>query len=149
MNSTTPHDHHDEPRTARRRRTGAVLGAAGLSLALLPAAAMASTTTTRETYRVNVKPMALAHGSTVKTNVSVTNPEKRVSDWWSQKTVSNVVRKGVNGGFQRPYQSQGFACTPMIKGETTSFTCKLKGADVPTIVTLKFNVVYRGDTASG
>jgi hypothetical protein len=47
------------------------------------------------------------------------------------------------------YSSEGFRCTPVVRGETTSFTCKLRGADVPTVVRLTFAVVYRGDQASG
>jgi hypothetical protein len=140
-----------EQRRPRRRitRAGALIGAATAAVALAPAAALASPTHIDKTYRVSVKPMALAHGSSVKANVDVTSPQNKVSGWWNQKTVSSVVRKGVNGGFQSPYQAQGFACTPVVKGQTTSFTCKLRGADVPTTVTIKFNVVYRGDTASG
>ena len=100
-------------------------------------------------YDVTVKPMALAQGRTVDAKVAVTSPQSNVKSWWSRPTVSKVVRKGVNGGFQRPYKSQGFRCTPTVRGQKTSFSCVLRGADVPTIVHLKFAVVYRGDTPSG
>jgi hypothetical protein len=66
-----------------------------------------------------------------------------VSQWWSRKAVSETVRKGVDGAYQMPYQAQGFSCIPVVQGKTTQFTCKLKGADVPPIVTLRFNVDYR------
>jgi hypothetical protein len=146
MHTTT--DTH--PTFRHLRRKAAALGLVGASVALMPAAALASSPSSiNRNQNVNVKAMALAKGHTVKTQVNVQNPERQVSNWWSQPTVARIVQKGVNGGYQRPYQSQGFRCTPVVKGETTSFTCKLRGADVPTIVTLKFNVVYRGDTASG
>ena len=55
---------------------------------------------------------------------------------------SSVVRQGVNNGYQKPYMSQGFRCTPTLDGSmnasTARFTCKLQGADVPTAVTLTF-----------
>ena len=85
----------------------------------------------RKSYAVQVKPMALASASTVKASVIVTAPEAKVSSWWSAGTVSAVVRKGVNGGYQRPYAAQGYRCTPVVRGEKTSFTCKLVGADDP------------------
>ena len=139
---------HPTPR--RLRSKVAALGLVGASVALMPAAALAaSPSSIHRTQNVNVKSMALAKGHTVKTQVDVQSPESRVSQWWSQPSVAKVVQKGVNGGYQSPYQSQGFSCRPVVKGQTTSFTCKLRGADVPTIVTLKFNVVYRGDTRSG
>jgi hypothetical protein len=146
MHTTT--DSH--PTSRHLGRKAAALGLVGASVALMPAAAMASSPSSiQRTQNVNVKAMALAKGHTVKTQVDVQSPEGRVSQWWNQQTVAKVVQKGVNGGYQRPYQSQGFSCRPVVKGQTTSFTCKLRGADVPTIVTLKFNVVYRGDTRSG
>jgi hypothetical protein len=151
--SKEPHMHTStdpRPTSRRLRRKAAALGLVGASVALMPAAAMASSPSSlHRTQNVNVKAMALAKGHTVKTQVDVQNPESRVSEWWSQPSVAKVVQKGVNGGYQRPYQSQGFSCKPVVRGQTTSFTCKLRGADVPTIVTLKFNVVYRGDTRSG
>ena len=132
------------------RRRAAAVGLVGASVALMPAAALASSPSTiHMNQEVNVKPMALAKGHSVNTQIDVKNPESSVSNWWSRSTVAKVVQKGVDGGYQSPYQSEGFRCSPIVRGETTTFTCKLRGADVPTIVTLKFNVVYRGDTASG
>ena len=96
-----------------------------------------------------VNSTALAKGSTVKVKGTVTSPESKVKSWWSQKTVATVVRKGVNGGRQTPYSSEGYRCTPVVRGETTSFTCKLTGADVPTKVQLTFAVIFRGDQPSG
>jgi hypothetical protein len=140
------------PTSRHLGRKAAALGLAGASVALMPAAALAaspSSSSIHRTQNVNVKAMALAKGHTVKTQVDVQNPESRVSQWWSQPSIAKVVQKGVGSGYQSPYQSQGFSCKPVVKGQTTSFTCKLRGADVPTIVTLRFNVVYRGDTRSG
>jgi hypothetical protein len=118
----------------------AALPSAGLAAAAKPLTA---------SYSVTVNPKALAKGNTVKVKVTVTTPEAKVKSWWSQKTVATVVRKGVNGGRQSPYKSEGYNCTPVVHGETTSFTCKLIGADVPTMVRLTFAVVYRGATRSG
>jgi len=115
---------------------------------IVPAAALAAKPLTLE-YPVTVKPLALAKGKTVKTKVVVTAPETKVKNWWSRATVSKVVQKGVNGGYQRPYQSEGYNCKAKVKGETTSFACTLKGADVPTMVKLTFAVVFRGSTPSG
>jgi hypothetical protein len=151
--SQEPHMHissASRPTSRRLRSKAAALGLVGASVALMPAAAMASSPSSlHRTQNVNVRAMALAKGHTVTTQVDVQSPESRVSEWWSRPSVAEVVRKGVDGGYQRPYRSQGFSCTPVVKGQTTSFTCKLRGADVPTIVTLRFNVVYRGDTRSG
>jgi hypothetical protein len=149
-----PRDHHSgkrhdgsRPRLRRRIGGGALALAVGLLVAL-PVAAFAAKQLT-VSYGVTVKPLALANGNTVKAKAVVTSPEAKVKGWWSRKSVTAVVRKGVNGGYQRPYSSEGFRCTPVIRGETTSFTCKLRGADVPTTIKLTFAVVYRGDTASG
>lgn len=131
-----------------RRRAGKVLLAALACLALIPAAALAAKAITVN-YTVTVKAGALAHGKTVKAKAVVTAPEAKVKSWWSQKTVATVVRKGVNGGYQKPYKSEGYNCTPVVRGEKTSFTCKLRGADVPTGITLTFTVVYRGAKHGG
>ncbi len=148
-------ENHESPAwvatTGRSRRRARCLGLLTLGAALLasmPAGALAAKSI-RKSYAVQVKPMALAKGNTVKVNVIVTAPEAKVRSWWSANTVSAVARKGVNGGYQRPYLAEGYRCTPVVRGEKTSFTCKLVGADVPTTVRLTFTVVYRGDTASG
>lgn len=144
---------HDDSSPLRRwtsrPRVGAVaLGLVTACLAVLPGGALAAKPLTKS-YSVTVKPIALAHGKTVKAKATITSPEAKVKSWWSQKTVAAVVRKGVNGGYQRPYSSEGYSCKPVVKGETTSFTCTLRGADVPTTIRLTFAVVYRGDNASG
>jgi hypothetical protein len=100
-------------------------------------------------YVVTVNPTALATGNTVKVKGTVTYPEAKVKNWWSQKAVAAVARKGINGGRQSPYSSEGYRCTPSVHGETTSFTCRLTGADVPTKVQLTFAVIFRGDRPSG
>jgi hypothetical protein len=148
-------ENHESPArvapTGRLRRRARCLGLLILSAALLAsmAAAALAAKPIQKSYAVQVKPLALASGNTVKANVIVTAPEAKVRSWWSAKTVSAVVRKGVNGGYQSPYRAEGYRCTPVVRGEKTSFTCKLMGADVPTTVRLTFTVVYRGDTASG
>ena len=146
---TTGNEGKHQRMWTRLRRGAIVLGASGAGVALVSGAALAANTSINRTYQVKVKPMAIAKGSTVKATVHVANPETKVNGWWSQKTVTKVVQKGVNGGFQSPYQTQGFACKPVVKGQNTKFTCTLKGADVPTVVTIRFNVVFRGNTPSG
>ncbi len=138
------------PARARRRQIGAATLVALVAIVamIVPAAALASAPQTFE-YPVTVKPLALAQGKTVQAKVVVTAPEPTVKNWWNQTTVSKVVRKGVNGGYQRPYQAEGYRCTATVKGEKTSFACTLKGADVPTKVRLTFSVIYRGSTPSG
>lgn len=131
------------------RRAGAIgLALAGVCLAALPGAAFAAKPLT-VSYKVTVKPLALARGNTVKVKATVTSPEAKVKSWWSQKTVAAVVRKGVNGGYQRPYSSEGYRCKVVVRGELTSYTCTLTGADVPTVIRLNFAVTFRGATRSG
>jgi hypothetical protein len=134
-----------------RVKTGKLSGAFTLTLYIEQqgAAGAASAQPLTTSYSVGVNPTALASGKTVKAKLTVTSPEASVKSWWAPKTVAAVVRKGVNGGRQTPYSSEGYRCTPVVRGETTSFTCKLRGADVPTVVRLTFAVVYRGDQASG
>jgi hypothetical protein len=148
-------ENHENPervaaagRSRRLARRLALMTAGAALLASMPAAALAAKPI-QKSYAVQVKPIALAKGRTVNTNVLVTAPEAKVRSWWTENTVAAVVRKGVNGGYQRPYLAEGYRCTPVVRGEKTSFTCKMMGADVPTTVRLTFTVVYRGDTASG
>jgi len=131
-----------------RARCISAIALMGACLAVVPAGAFAAKPIQKE-YQVKVNPMALAKGNTVQVKATITAPEAKVQSWWSQKSVAAVVRKGVNGGYQRPYMSEGYRCTPSIRGEKTTFSCKLMGADVSTTVRLSFTVVYRGDTASG
>ncbi len=132
----------------KQSRMAAALALLAAIVAMVAPSALAAAPQTFE-YPVTVKPLALAQGKTVKTKVVVTAPEAKVKSWWSKATVAKVVRKGVNGGYQRPYQSQGYRCNATVKGETTSFACTLKGADVPTSIRLTFAVVFRGSTPSG
>jgi hypothetical protein len=150
---------HTDSATANKRsnlRTRCIgaLALMGACLAVVPAGALAAKPAStvkpiNKEYKVSVKPTALAKGNTVQVKATITAPEAKVQSWWSQKTVAAVVRKGVNGGYQSPYASEGYRCTPVIRGEKTTFNCKLMGADVPTTIRLNFTVVYRGDTASG
>jgi hypothetical protein len=146
-------DTHTNPAPANKRshlraRCIAAIALAGACLAVVPAGALAAKPINTE-YKVKVQPMALAKGNTVQVKAVITAPEAKLQSWWSQKSVAAVVRKGVNGGYQRPYTSEGYRCTAVIRGEKTTFNCKLMGADVPTTIRLSFTVVYRGDTASG
>jgi hypothetical protein len=131
----------------RNAATAAAI-AASLGAVALPATANAATPITQNhTYNISVKPGILAGGqNTIKAQVKVTNPEKSVRYFWSRSTIQQVVRQGVNNGYQMPYSSQGFQCTPTLDGamnaSTARFTCKLRGADVPTAVTLTFTAPY-------
>jgi hypothetical protein len=70
-----------------------------------------------------------------------------VRNWYSRSTIQKVVRKGVNNEYQKPYNSQGYRCVPVLNGSmnasTAKFTCKLQGADVPTTVKLTFTVPFQ------
>jgi hypothetical protein len=133
-----------------------VLATGAACAAIAPAAnaatAHAAGAAKTQTYTVSVNPKYLASGSTVKAKAVITAPEAKVSSWWNQKTVNTVVRKGIGHG--TTYKSEGYQCsakmTPHSNGSaTTNYTCKLRGADVPTGITLTFGAVLRGDTASG
>ncbi len=130
----------------------AAIGAAAVP-ATASAATAATTTTQTHTYHVSVNPGVLAAGqNTVTANVKVTNPVKSVRDFWSRSTIQRVVRQGVDNGYQMPYNSQGFRCVPVMNGSmnasTENFTCKLRGADVPTTVTLTFAAPYMQSAGS-
>ena len=137
------------PRTANRRAARWLIAAwtlilAGACAAVLPTGGQAASRTARHSYKVTVNKGVLAQGNTVPASATVTDPEQKVKDWWSNSTVATVVRKGVNGGYQRPYASEGYRCTPVVRSATTSFTCRLQGADVATSIKLTFAVQYRG-----
>lgn len=118
--------------------------AASLGSVALPASGVAATknTTTKTGYTITVSSGALADGNTVRAKVTVTNPQSSVSDWWSKATVAKVVKKGVNNGYQEPYKAQGYNCNPIVRGGTTSFFCRLQGADVPTKVLIRFKADF-------
>jgi hypothetical protein len=131
-------------------RSLVAVAAIGLGAGALPAGGQAAQSkSVTYHYNVSVKRLALAKGTNVKTKIVVTAPEASVKSWSSQATVGKVVRKGVNGGYQRPYTSEGYRCSVVVRGETTSYTCRIRGADVPTSIVLSFAVVFRGATRSG
>lgn len=119
--------------------------------AAVPAAQAATTTTTKtrtSIYHIRVNDGILAGGGdVVRVKSVVTNPEQSVRDWYSRSTIQKVVRKGVNNRYQKPYNSQGYRCVPVLNGSmnasTAKFTCKLQGADVPTTVKLTFTVPFQ------
>ncbi|RKQ93015.1 hypothetical protein C8N24_2874 [Solirubrobacter pauli] len=132
------------------RKTAIVAALAALAI---PATANAATPPIQShTYHVSVKPGTLANGQdTVTANVKVTNPENSVRRFWSRSTIQSMVREGIDNGYEMPYMSQGFRCTPVLDGSmnasTAHFTCKLQGADVPTGVTVTFTAPYLPPTA--
>lgn len=141
---------------ALRLGTASVL-ATGIACAAMAPASFAATPRAAQsktvTYNVSVNPQSLASGKTVQAKAVITAPEAKVSSWWSQNTVNQVVRRGVSGK-ATTYKLQGYQCSAKMKPQsngsaTTNFTCKLRGADVPTGITLTFSPVLRGDTASG
>jgi len=96
---------------------------------------------------MNLKQIAT---TSVVAKVLVMNPQSNVSDWWSRSTVTSVVRKGVNNGYQEPHSSQGYRCVPVLDGSmnasTARFTCRLRGADVPTSGRITFTAPYEPPT---
>lgn len=142
MTQCNPSDGPTPRRTARRPITAVALVLAAGCFAAIPSAALAASSKTVN-YKVSVNPGVLARGRTVKANAKITNPEPIVASWWSSATISTVVRAGVNGGYQRPYASLGYRCTPVVRASTTSYSCKLRGADVPTSIELTFAVQFR------
>ena len=131
--------------------------AAGTAVAVLalPAVASAATTTTvkqTSTYNISVNRGVLAGGGhKVGAKVIVTNPDASVSDWYSRATVRKVVRRAANKGIQKPFNYQGYRCTPVLDGSMNAsvahFTCNLTGADVPTTVKLTFTIPFKPATA--
>ena len=136
--------------TISKQAVAAALTAAIGAGAVLPAASMASTTTTvkqTSNYSIKVDEGVLTGGADhVKAKVVVTNPDKSVKDWYSRATIAKVVRKGVDNGIQKPYNAQGYRCIPQLNGSmtasTATFTCKLRGGDVPTTVKLTFTTNF-------
>lgn len=157
MSITTSRARRQIGSRARRMGTVGVL-ATGVACAAMAPTAFAATPKTAQKqqtkqYTVAVSPQNLASGKTVQAKAVITAPEAKVSNWWSQNTVNQVVRRGVSGK-ATTYNVQGYQCSAKMKPQsngsaTTNFTCKLRGADVPTSITLTFSPVLRGDTASG
>lgn len=138
----------------RKSASAAVLVAAIGGAAVPGVASAAPATTQTHTYHVGVNDGILTRGqNTITANVKVTNPETSVRDFWSRASIQKMVRAGVNNEVQKPYQSEGFRCVPVLDGSmnasTARFTCKLQGADVPTTVTVTFTAPYLPATAGG
>jgi len=133
-----------------KKTVAAALAAAIGAGAVVPAAqAASSTTTTTRTsvYHIRVDDGALAGGgNTVRAKVVVKNPQRSVRDWYSRATIAKVVRKGVDNGYQKPYNAQGYRCTPVLDGSMNAsaahFTCKLRGGDVPTTVKVTYTAAF-------
>jgi len=124
----------------------AVIGA-GAAVPAAQAATTTTTTTRTSVYHISVNPGILAGGgNTVRAKVVVKNPERSVRDWYSRATIQKVVRKGVNNQIQKTYTSQGYRCVPVLNGSmsasTAQFTCKLRGGDVPTTVTVTYTAAF-------
>ena len=127
----------------RTAATRAALASGLVVAALAPTAALAAPAHAAPIrYQVTVQQGVLAKGNTVKAQVEVVNPQQNVKSWWSQAAINAVVRKAVNGGYQEPFQAQGFRCTPTVHAQYTSYLCKLTGADVPTTVWLSFSARF-------
>jgi hypothetical protein len=88
---------------------------------------------------MSISRRAVAGGDLIHTSAKVTNPDPSVKRFYSRNTIGNVVRKGVDNGLETPYRAEGYRCTPVMDGDVAHFTCKLRGADVPTRVTLRFD----------
>ena len=122
---------------------------ATLGAGVVPAASQAATTKTptiTKHYSVATGAIQANSQRTVPVTVTVTNPVNSVKSWSSKKTVQDVTNLAVTGGWKKPFRYEGFRCVPTfpdgLSGYKANFTCKLRGADVPTTVTLKFGVQY-------
>ena len=130
--------------SARSTLTRAALASGLVLAAVVPATAGAAAARPAQTlhYSVAVNKNVLRSGQTVKASVAVFSPQASVSSWYGQASIDAVVRKAINGGYQRPFVSQGFRCTPTVHPNATSFLCMLRGADVPTTVWVAFSAQY-------
>jgi hypothetical protein len=130
--------------SATRPRRIAALGLvlASIGAAALPAAGAAATS--QKPIKVS-HAYTVANGDVVQARATVRNAQPSVKSWWSRKTIGKVVRKGVNNGYEMPYWAQGYYCVPTVDDNNVAhFTCKLRGADVPTTITLRFTADYGG-----
>lgn len=127
--------------SACKRRRAVTVGVVTCA-AMFPSAATAASQGQHYAYKVSVNQDVLVSGSTVPAAATVRNPDQRVKSWWGTTSVATVVRNGVDGRYQMPYDSRGYRCAPVVKGNTANFTCKLRGADVPTSITLTYAVQY-------
>jgi hypothetical protein len=133
-------DHINYP--SRRLMLAAAILVATLFVVALPLTGHASSKVVN-TYNVKVQEGILASGDTVKAKASISNGAAQQADWWSSKTISTVVRTGVNRGYAKPYVSQGYRCNASAQAWVGSFSCTLTGADVPTTVQLTFHAIWR------
>ena len=138
---------------ARTPRRLFVLALGLVCAGAIPSAALATAKPVTVSYKVPVRQGALASGRTVAATAMVANPRRNMSGWWSPQTVGAVIRTGVNASSKKPYTAQGYRCTRAVRGDVTSFTCNLRGADVPISVKLTFAVKYArgrlGSTSAG
>jgi hypothetical protein len=126
-----------------RRAFASGLVLAAVCGAALPATSFAHSSQVTNTYKVQVAKGILDNGNSVKATAVIANGAAQQSDWWSQSTISKVVKTGVNRGYGKPYISQGYRCTPVVSAWNAKFTCKLTGADVPTTIKLTFAASWR------
>jgi hypothetical protein len=133
-------DHLTYP--SRRLLSGAAILVAAFFMVVLPLTAQASSTVVN-TYKVKVQKGILASGSTVKAKATISNGAAQQANWWSTKTISAVVRTGVNHGYAKPCTSQGYRCDASAQAWIGTFSCTLRGADVPTTVQLTFHAIWR------
>ena len=137
---------------SKRIVAGTMIAALGAGAALPAVSNAAAPVKQTSTYTITVNKGVLAGGGrTVKAKVVVTNPEKRVSDWYSRATIQKVVRKAANQGIEKPFTYEGYRLVPVLNGSmnasTARFTGKLTGADVPTTVKLTFTIPFKPATA--
>ena len=139
---------------SKKAVAAALVAAIGTGAAVPAAQAATTTTTTTRTsvYHIRVNDGILAGGgNVVRAKVVVKNPETSVRGWYSRATIQKVVRKGVNNQIQKTYRSHGYRCVPVLDGSmnasTARFTCKLRGADVPTTVTVTYTAAFKPATA--
>jgi hypothetical protein len=130
-----------------KKTVATALAAAIGAGAVVPAAQAAPSTTRTSVFHIRVDDGALAGGgNTVRAKVVVKNPQRTVRNWYSRATIAKVVREGVNNGYQKPYNAQGYRCTPVLDGSMNAsvarFTCKLRGADVPTTVKVTYTAAF-------
>jgi hypothetical protein len=133
-------DHLTSP--SRRLLLGAAILVAAFFVAVLPLTGHASSKVVN-TYNVKVEKGILASGDTVKAKATITNGAAQQANWWNSKTISTVVRTGVNRGYAKPYISQGYRCNATAQAWVGTFTCSLTGADVPTTIQLTFHAIWR------
>jgi hypothetical protein len=107
------------------------------ALAVLPGVSTAAGRKTNH-VEVTVNRGVLEHGRTVSADVVITDPQPEGASRWSEKTISTVVRAGVDARNDKPYASEGYRCTSVLDADLTRYDCTLHAADGPTSVALTF-----------